>query len=118
MFENWWLDIRVMLYVTEGKGEEIKLVVNKEEAEMFHCNVVTGIASLQIYISKFLKLKISEKVLRLTLIEALRSVQPVTLDREQLVQAGWVSVVQVVQAVSPDLVYVQTDSMVDKVWRV
>ena len=48
MFENWWLDIRVMLCVTEGKGEEIKLVVSKEEAEMFHCNVVTGIASLKI----------------------------------------------------------------------
>ena len=51
----------------------------------------------------------------MTLIEALRSVQPVTLDGEQLIQAGWVSVVQVA---SPDLVYVQTDSMVDKVWRV
>merc|ERR1719318_2280162 len=64
---------------------------------------------------KVLKLESSGKELMVTLAGGVRSAQPVSLGREQLVQAGWVSVVQVV---SPDLVYVQTDSMVHKVWRV
>ena len=64
---------------------------------------------------KLLKFETSGQDLMVTLVAAISSVQSVIRAREQLVQAGWVSVVQVV---SPDLVYMQTDSMMDKLWRV